>query len=467
MESQLPTFSFKVQVTAKEGRQDKMEIILPWGELEGSQCGIDGVRQSLGSASVRDRSQVTQSDLQGSGWIFNRPQQTRTARKPLTIRKRAIKFSEDDISTAPLFSGGLTFSNYYMGKPNAETSATLRLALNLNPTRFAHHQRPRFGQDGSAKIEPSQLIYRKRSLPASFRGEFPLHECDNWIPDGQRYAHYFHAFLWRRFVRNYITGTLDAIRGEMDRACRMNDVDWEKGDDSPLSLRYVETYWEFVTPDPLKAVSDCERLLRAYSENPTRKRFFKTMAEGTVVHNSRSFTVSIRTGIDLVIYAKTNRRVRVEVRHRLSECPSVIGGSYVADSVQKLFQWLRMIQGDAAKIVNEMFRFMLGRNTFPKDSVSVGQFLFEMVAAIGTWEGAGTLLSMLLNNGKIVTDANLRPHVHALRDAGIITAQRKNRQRCYIIADRYKRALELLAINNKSLLEVRQRRRFLRPIRDS
>jgi hypothetical protein len=466
MESQLPAFSFDAVVTPQQGRQDKMEIILPWGTLEGCQSGIDGVRQALGSAAMTGRSQLTQSDLQGSGWIFNRPQQTRTARKPLTIRQRPCILSDGDILTAPLFSGGLSFSNYYRGSQSSATSAKLRLSLNLNPTRFAHHQRPRFGADGSAMIEPPQLTFRHRALPASFRGEMPLHECDNWIPDGQRYAHFFQASFWPRFVQNYVTGTLDVIRAEMDRASQAHDVYWTEGETSPLSLRYVETYWEFVTPDPLKAVSDCECLLRAYTENPTRKRFFKTVAEGTVVHNSRSFTVSVQTGVDLVIYAKTNRRVRVEVRHSLSESASVIGGSYMAGSVQKLCRWLRVIQADAAKIVNQAFQFMRGRNTFPQDSVSVGQFLFDMVGAVGKWEGAGALLSMLLHNGKIVTDAHLRPHVHALRDAGIIKAQRKNRQRCYIIAERYKRALELLTTSNKSLLDVRQRRRVLRPNRE-
>ena len=462
MVSQLPAFSFNIEVTPQEGRQDKMEIILPWGTLEGSQRGIDGVRHALGSASMVDREQLTQSNLRGSGWIFNRPQQTRTSRKPLTIRQRPCILNEGDILTAPLFSGGLSFSNYYRGSPDSDTTSRLRLSINLNPTRFAHHQSPRFRVDGRAMIEPSRLIFKHRALPNSLRGEFPLDECDNWIPDGQRYAHFFHASLWPRFVRNYINGTLNAIRDEMDRASHANDVYWTEGETCPLSLRYVETYWEFVTPDPLKTVSDCERLLRAYTENPTRKRFFKTMAEGRVVHNSRSFSVSVHTGVDLVIYAKTNRRVRVEVRHHLSECASVIGGSYVADSVQKLCRWLHLIQGDAAKIVNDVFDSMRKRNTLPPNSVSVGQFLFDMVGAVGNWEGAGSLLSMLLQNRKIVTDAILKRHVHALRDAGIIIALPKNRRRCYIISERYMRALELLSEANNPLVDVRQRRRVLK-----
>ena len=123
---------------------------------------------------------------------------------------------------------------------------------------------------------------------------------------------------------------------------------------------------------------------------------------------------------------------------------------------------LRVLREDAAKTVNEAFQFMRGKKTFPEDSVSVGQLLFEMVQAVGRWENAGTLLSMLLENGKIVTDANLKPHVHALRDAGIIIAQRRNRNRCYIIADRYKRALEVLSAASKPLLDVRQRQRILK-----
>jgi hypothetical protein len=310
--------------------------------------------------------------------------------------------------------------------------------------------------DGGALIQTPHLIFKHRLLPPSSRGEFPLHDDDNWIPDGQRYAHFFHATLWPRFVRNYLSGTLAAIRAEMNRACFDNDVVWN-GEGAPhLKMRYVETYWEFATPDPLKAVSDCERLLRAYTENPTRKRYFKTLAGGDVIHNSRSFVVKVHTGVELVIYAKTNRRIRVEVRHRLSESAIVLGRRYQAGNVPSLCGWLRMIRVDAAKIVNDALEFMRGRNTFLPNSVSVGQFLFDMVGAIGTWEGAGTLLSMLLHNRKIVTDANLKPHVHALRDAGIIIALPKNRRRCYIIA------LELLSEANNPLLDVRKRRRVLK-----
>ena len=130
-------------------------------------------------------------------------------------------------------------------------------------------------------------------------------------------------------------------------------------------------------------------------------------------------------------------------------------------------QKLRVLQRDAAKIVNGAFQFMRKRNTFPKHSVSVGQLLFDVVQAVGRWESAGTLLSMLLENGKIVTDTNLKAHVHAMRDAGIITAQRRNRQRCYIIAERYQRALEVLSTTSKPLLDVRLRQRVSRQNRAS
>jgi hypothetical protein len=460
MESQLPAFSFNIQVTAQSGRQDKLEILLPWGTLDGTQGSIDAVRGALGSPVKASRERLTSSDLQDGGWIFNRPQQTRTARKKMTIRQRPCLLSESEILAVPLFSGGLSFSNYYRGNPNAETSARLRLSLALNPTRFARHQRPCFSLDGLAMIEPPRLLFRQRALRASFRGEFSLDERDNWIPDSQRYGHFFCPAVWPRLVRNYIAGTLEVISAEMERACIARGVEWNESFEASLSLPYAETYWEFSAPDPLKVVTLCESLLRRFTENPTRKRFFKTFAEGTVMHNSRSLSVDVRTGVQLVIYAKTNRRVRVEVRHRLGECADVLGGSYRASSVREVCRMLRTLRQDGAAIVNTAFQFMRGQKTFPKDSVSVGQLLFEMVQAVGRWESAGTLLSMLMENGKIVTDTNLKPHVHALRDAGIITAQRRNRQRCYIIADRYKRALEVLSTASKPLLDVRQRQRI-------
>jgi hypothetical protein len=461
MRSQLPAFSFLAKVTAQEGRQDKMELSLPFGQLVGTQGCIDAMRRDLGCPSKLDRARLTESDLQGHGWIFNRPQQSRTARKPLSIRQGACALSGGDSLEWPLFSGEMTFSNYYKRNAGAQTASKLRMSLRLNPTRFAHYQRPTF-RAGGASGEMNQLIFKHRSLPASFDGEYSLDERDNWVQDSELRASFFHASNWSRFVRNYIVGTLEAIRAEMCRTSCLNDVFWNEEAVGKLSLLEVETYWEFSTPEPLKTVSDCERLLRAFSENQKTKRFFKTIAEGKVIHNSRSFSVKVRTGVELVIYAKTNRRVRMEVRHRLNKSPAVIGGSYVAAGVRQLRLWLSMIQDDAAKIVNQAFHFMRGRNTFPENSVSVGRLLFDMVRAIGTSEEAGTLLSMLLQNGLIVTDGHLKTHVHALRDAGIIVAQLKNRRRCYVIAKRYMRALELLSTADKSLLDARQRRRVLK-----
>lgn len=467
MESQLPTFTFDLEVTAKSGRQDKLEIGLPWGKLSGTQDEIDGVRQSLGSPSRQDRGNVTSANLQGYGWIFNRPQQSTTARKKLLIRKRSCSLRDGDVLAAPLFAGGLAFSNYYKALWDSPTSSRLWLSLSLNPSRFARHQLPRFRLDGNAIIEQERLRFRRRELPGGFRGEFPLDESDNWIPDGQRYAHFYSPSVWPQFVRNYIAGTLECIAAEVNRACLARGVEWDETASQVMTLSYAETYWEFSAADPLKTVSLCESLLRKYTENLSRRRLFKTFAEGTVVHNSRSFAVEIRTGVHLVIYSKTNRRVRVEVRHRLTDNTKVVGGSSKAIGAEGLYRKLRMLQEDAAKIVNHAFQFMRGRSTYPKHSVSVGQLLFDTVRAVGRWECAGSLLSMLLENGKIVTDANLKPHVHALRDAGIITAQRRSRQRCYIVADRYARALEVLSTANKPLLDVRERRRVLKRNRAS
>jgi hypothetical protein len=228
MESQFPAFSFNIKVTPECARQDKMELLLPWGTLKGTQGGIDAVRDALGVPAKMDRHRLTSSQLQGNGWIFSRPEQSRTARKKMTIRQRPCFLSEGEILTVPLFSGGLSFSNYYRGNPSAETSARLRLTLALNPTRFARHQHPRFSLDGLAMIEPPRLLFQQRVLRSFFRGEFSLDERDNWIPDSLRYAHFLSSEVWPRLVRNYIAGTLDVISDEMKRACDACEVRWNE-----------------------------------------------------------------------------------------------------------------------------------------------------------------------------------------------------------------------------------------------
>jgi hypothetical protein len=118
-----------------------------------------------------------------------------------------------------------------------------------------------------------------------------------------------------------------------------------------LSLREIETYWEFRAEDPLAWLLSAEPHFRALGLAPEVRTHAYPDGEirETIHQNARSLSVRLRSGVRLRVYAKSNRRLRFEIEHDLKENARPLGGRRTTGSLDDLFNWLAAARRDATQ----------------------------------------------------------------------------------------------------------------------
>jgi hypothetical protein len=462
--SSLQPFSFDVSVKAEDGRQDKIELTCePFLIIDGDNEDVGQIKESLGVLRDDERSAYNSEEayLEGGsrGWIFNRP--STLGNQPLKIRRAETKLAGSSRLLPPLFGGECRFRSWL------PQQTSLGLRIELNPTRFARHQHAEgLGDRRSAREPRSALIFRQRPIKSAVAGEYPLDapDSDNWIPTSPRFEKLKTNRGWNGLLKNYVRGVFRCIRAEIERAASVNFNAVSKPTDRSYRLRRVETYWEFSSPDPIKAVIDIYPLLKSFTEREVQRRHYPLVRRGEDLkqhHNSPVISVLVQGGVELVIYAKTNKRIRFEVRHNL-DVKKTLNSAHPVVAVSsrgELFPLFDEVRTDAAKVLNNVFRHMHSKGSYPSESLSTGRFLLDFVRALDGLKGADALLSMLIHNDKIIMDENTREQVMALRQAGILEAVPRNNKRANVLTDKYRKAVSLLGIRGFSLRGARDRAR--------
>jgi len=475
----LVPFSFDTKVIAQDSRQDKIELsCLDFICLHGGEEVVAEIKSAL----------TTEDANSEFGRMFCRPDLIRI-RKPLIIRKNKPKgrvtlptslepilefITEEPSLSAPNFAGQC---NFKFSKHPAELSSNddeestrthIRLDLQLNPTRFLRHQEPEeimaAEEDGT---ERGRLSIWKQRLGVDEEDEYSLDlgpdnrtPSDNWIPDNEFFGHYATGERWNWIVDEYLRGVFVALHRQFEDAASVNGNWFLPAKNRSYILSKVESYFEFSSLDPIKAVYDMWPLLQAFGEREVGLRHYpiRRLDDLSHYHNAPVLSLIVENGVELIVYAKTNRRIRIEVRHDLSKknLPFKQNRRSVSRR-RKLSPMLHTVQKDAARVVNSIFAFMRNRKSYPEVSASVMAFLADFARATLGLKGAEALLSMLVYNGRIVVDPNIQKAVTALRKAGIIESIPRNNRRGHDVVPRYRRALELLKKTDLSLLWIRNR----------
>ncbi|MEQ8393955.1 hypothetical protein [Thalassobaculum sp.] len=215
-----------------------------------------------------------------------------------------------------------------------------------------------------------------------------------------------------------------------------------------LNLETVETYWEFSVDDPLSFVRRIQPCIAAQGFDPQARSF--GFPRGFVVEggagNTLSLKVRVRPGVYLVVYAKTTRRVRFEIRHKLKEDAQALGGSHTSEgNLDVYLQWLERLAGDASEHLNRVLG-ELDRYLSPPPVGHPLWLLVSRVHHVARDEGeAELILSLLVNRATIQLGPNdpLREPVKALERQGILRRPLTNRQ-VYVPSDGYRRSIEQL-----------------------
>jgi hypothetical protein len=435
----LPLFTDFLQALPATARQDKIEMVMNLGTIEGSTNQIDRFRKALSP-------QPYESWAGGGathGWIFRRPgQQPNTYRRPLKIRRRA-KVINGYPAPKPLFQGHLNFTSYYHQAMDDLTRSHLSLQLSANPTTFARYSPPR--PNGSPPINEAF----GNTPPAASNGEFSLNGKPNWLLAGALDT-YYNATRWKWNVRRYFVGLRNHLRDELRTAAGMSGtVRRTRQNDPAILVNKVETYWEAITENPLAVVRTLAYLLSDFAKN---------RRETTYAGNSVSLRYHISNGVELCIYAKTNQRIRFEVRHDLKELPSgsVQRNAGVPSTILPI---LDVLKEKAAVVVNAALAHARGRNQIPASHINEALLMVRIGRIVKDDSLAITFIEILRAHGGILPDNTnipLRRALERLQNHGVLVFSETSQR--WIPAPEYAYATRTLQSRQDLLLVVPKRK---------
>jgi len=458
----LPTFSPAIPVHSTNAKQDKIELIIDMGCIRlGDYPGRepDDVKELLQAVwrhfagPGRDPDDL---ELMRSGYhsrLFGRG-------RPLQIITKA----RPGIGPGSLFAGELRL--------NARTSPEIEIGLEfvayLNPSRYVAHQWPNpiAGSQSRFSNEAEQresLFRRLENADGTGRNEFSLDGSDNWIPTGARMESFSGA--WGTRLQEYIGAIRSALTAEIERVCTCinhsgNPVSWHPSSNSEwhvsdTSLQQIETYWEFQHDDPLQLVNSLEAELRAYCSSEVVVRNYpgrlRQSSDAALVseqeRNCRVLDAEVAPGIRLVIYAKTNQRVRFEIRHTLREQSHRRGHNQRCDGVAGTCERLTEVAGDAAEVLNRFFRFLRARVEFVNFSNSPLTLLSECARCAERAAYGDAVLHMLISQELVTRLPALATTIRAMVRAHILERvenEQGTASEAFVVAPHYRHALSVL-----------------------
>ncbi len=453
-------FRFTAEVTAATAKQDHLHVTFGDWKITGTTEEIDALRERMAAPPMHARNGDPHTVMEIWGALFKRPQQHEDSRPPLGVRKETLCIGCQMIPP-PLFSGNWTFKNYVQN-PNARKSTTTRLKLHLNPTRFLRYQPLVLRPDPAAEITwPEPLLFAETG-PTEVDGEIVLNNDDNWFPQTREWERFSSPLRWRRYLRAYLDAIPLLLEAELDRTRQHPPhITWSRPKEN-LVLHSSETYWEFFSENPTALVASIKPLLDSFTARHREATSYRQDCDPSIDHNALSLYAEINPGRAIRIYAKTNRRVRIEVLHRFGgEGGYRIDGGHTADEWRVLPEMLEQLAQDSAELINRMFVHFRSLNDVASVQIAPYDFLMEITHHARDLSIAQAIAAELIHNGNLAAGgagSKMQKALHRLSDAGIL----KHNQKTGIYVVSATRSDTLKTLREKvsfTLLTTRIRRR--------
>ena len=323
----------------------------------------------------------------------------------------------------PLFAGRLKFSAHPERYATDEQGQWLTARVTMSPLRIFRHQEP----------QTQEPVVFGRATPLPDDGEYSLDGQDNYAPRDV-WLNSERELDWIPEVAGYISAISDNLSEVICRvgrsrraAARYSDLTQNVAFRSRhyIQLREVESVLEIFDDDPTLLVRRLEPVLASLGGTLFANEYPITggpAVEDALRGNSRSLLVQISNTKKLRVYAKTNRRVRFEVVHKIdsSQSRDLLGGGVTYESEEgrdlqvQLEDWLERIRNDAGRYLALVMDRLVQR---PMQEARLGTPLYSFLSRLnelaGNEEDAEQLLSLVINNYRL--DAATLPR--HLRDA--------------------------------------------------
>jgi len=312
-----------------------------------------------------------------------------------------VRDDEATTQSEPLFKGNCIWRiSLHEGQRRLEGT----LWLWLNPTRYMRLR------SGAASLP--EAILARVDPPEPPHGEMSfVRKATNWLPLWGRLFHNISQVGWSTYLSRYLNHTENALSSEFARVCELQQC---PSTFTPIyNLKSVETYWEWMAENPLTVVNVLENYLRTFTPRRFRRRNF---LDSEYWDNMLVIQATVRDGVTLKIYAKTNLRIRIEVTHKLygkrpfRMPPLVIdgetintGSSHVFTSKPDMLEFISRLRDSAADVVNEFLRHASRSDFIPASNISGALAIARVIGAVGDQQLAETILDCLVNRGVVVT----------------------------------------------------------------
>lgn len=220
-----------------------------------------------------------------------------------------------------------------------------------------------------------------------------------------------------------------------------------------INVQQVETFWDLPSRDPIGEVCSNEPRFRALGRDSARRIYRNVHADAQTIGNVP--VVSVRTGIGrkAKLYAKTSRKVRLEILHDLRQADGTIAHTFDGErAVERMLEFLASCRRQALQDALALAAALEADDVEGIEQESPYTLINEIYRATSDQTGRELLLNALINNGSYTHRTNdpLRRARITLQNRGVLTSTRR-RSRVYQLAPRFHEARSLLA--NRAPLE--------------
>lgn len=213
------------------------------------------------------------------------------------------------------------------------------------------------------------------------------------------------------------------------------------------SLRKIEFVWEFAHPNPTRFVEGLDVPMRALGPKTKRHRALVRGESLRVMQDSLAITTELSAGCNLIVYAKTNERIRFEVRFDRNAIAAMLrrdqdDASRTARNHEDLHQMIATLRLAATERMQTALD-MLDRQRVPPASDVTAQRLRAEVGRILQDDAlAHTVLETLRMRGSLASamQSPLKGAAEQLLAANVLQRSAP-RSPVFVPTDRYVRAV--------------------------
>ncbi|MCA0939332.1 hypothetical protein LCM28_05535 [Salipiger pacificus] len=329
-------------------------------------------------------------------------------------------------------------------RPEALRSATSRIhfqtTLNLSRYIYAQNFKLRTRTDRTPRFaaEPSLAVFPDPNL---YSEEWPLSPATNLvIGPWAKYA-YAKSRATSQHFSDYVGLLEHHIEQAMLEASPSDDFHFQR--EPFYSIQEIEIYWEFECKNPILFVDELiprvRRLGRTSYEGSLSTQLRSRPSEN-ITQQSNSIKAKIAEGTWLKVYAKTTRRIRIELEIK-SEMISKITGRRSEHGLADAARKIPSLEDYATDKINTVLPDILSSTT-PETNATAIDLLTQIASACEKPHECEGIVGSLAAYGRIsLYDGTLLSvPTHKLKKRGILKTATP-RSRIYVVEPKFEKAL--------------------------